>query len=182
MLIDTKSLSEQRAWKVSKVNRISPNGIVRVTLAQDTFDKNHDLIETMTDELGRTRVIGMWADGQPYGIQAPDLREEFPSVGVYAQISCSGLKPAIKVGGSYKTLTVDFMKDDEKVAFQKGDWSFNVDNQSVDDLIVLKRTDDENKIKIKFTGNDDYIGKILTTSYKSVEGVKTSFDLHIESV
>ena len=32
MIIDTKVDSEPRAWLISKVNRISPNGICRVTL------------------------------------------------------------------------------------------------------------------------------------------------------
>lgn len=41
MLIDSKIYSndsEPRAWLISKVNRISPNGVCRVTLTQDTFD------------------------------------------------------------------------------------------------------------------------------------------------
>jgi len=41
MIIDSNLYnvdSEPRAWLISKVNRISPDGIVRVTLAQDLFD------------------------------------------------------------------------------------------------------------------------------------------------
>ena len=30
--------SEWRAWLVSKINRISPNGICNITLTQDRFD------------------------------------------------------------------------------------------------------------------------------------------------
>lgn len=41
MLIDSclyNPDAEPRAWLISKINRISPDGIVRVTLTQDTFD------------------------------------------------------------------------------------------------------------------------------------------------
>jgi hypothetical protein len=38
MIIDAKVETEPRAWLISKVNRISPNGICRVTLTQDNFD------------------------------------------------------------------------------------------------------------------------------------------------
>lgn len=182
ILIDSPVLSESRAWAVSKVNRISPNGLIRITLAQDNFDQNHDLIETETDELGRTRVVGMWADGKPYSVQPPDLRDEFPKVGTYAEITCSGVKPFLKVGGSYKTLTINFFKEEDPVPFQPGDWSFTIDGESADNLIILKKTDEDNKIKIKFTGDDSYIGKIITCVFKSLQGVKSSFDFHIESL
>jgi len=38
MIVDTKVESEPRVWLISKINRISPNGICRVTLYQDKFD------------------------------------------------------------------------------------------------------------------------------------------------
>lgn len=182
MLIDANVLSEPRSWKVSKVNRISPNGLVRVTLAQDQFDQNHDLIETETDEKGRVIVVGKWANGKPYGISAPDLREEFPEVGVYANITCSGIKPSIKVGGNYKTLTVNFYKDDEEVAFQDGEWYYTINDEPVDNLIITDKVDNSNQAKIKFIGNSSYIGKILTVHYRSINNVKASFELHIDAI
>lgn len=45
MIIDAKVESEPRAWLISKINRISPNGICRVTLTQDIFDQHKDFIE-----------------------------------------------------------------------------------------------------------------------------------------
>ena len=58
MIVDTKVDTEPRAWLISKVNRISPNGICRVTLYQDKFDSHKDFIER--DENGN--IIGMWAN------------------------------------------------------------------------------------------------------------------------
>ena len=57
MLVDTK-VDNPRAWLISKVNRISPNGICRITLAQDIFDQHTDYIEK--DKNGD--IIGMWAN------------------------------------------------------------------------------------------------------------------------
>ena len=58
LIIDTFVESEPRAWLISKVNRISPNGICRVTLTQDTYNQHTDYIEH--DENGN--IIGMWAN------------------------------------------------------------------------------------------------------------------------
>jgi len=38
MIIDANVETEPRCWLISKVNRISPTGICRVTLTQDNFD------------------------------------------------------------------------------------------------------------------------------------------------
>jgi len=47
-----------RVWKVSKLNRVMPNGIARIMLTQDLFNPHSDVIER--DEDGN--VTGMWAD------------------------------------------------------------------------------------------------------------------------
>ena len=85
MIIDAKVESEPRAWLISKINRISPNGICRVTLTQDTFNQHTDYIEH--DEFGD--IIGMWADYYRSSIEPTPITPDEQSDIVVA-ISCSG--------------------------------------------------------------------------------------------
>ena len=58
MIIDAKVETEPRCWRVTKIDRIAPNGLVMTTLAQDRFDQIHDYIEHDKYD----NIIGMWAD------------------------------------------------------------------------------------------------------------------------
>lgn len=179
MIIDTKVESEPRAWLVSKVNRITPNGICRVTLTQDTFDQHKDYIEK--DEDGN--IIGMWAnyyinnvDPMPVVI---DEEGAIQSDSITATITCSG-KPQFKIGGSAKTFTVNYYDEDgvPVADHEIGEWSFTIDDEPVpEELLTL--TPDGNKIKVKFLGDDLYIGKILTISNTSEDAIA---DLQIEII
>ena len=191
MIIDSNlynSDSESRAWLISKINRISPDGIVRVTLAQDTFDQHNDYIERDDDG----NVIGKWANYyndnvEPTPIEfgsddditplpdddSPSTVPEFTS-----SISCSG-KSQFKVGGSAKTFTVTFkdMNGDEVEQPIDG-WSFYIDDDLVpEELLTLTRIS-ATKVKVKFLGDDSYIGKILTVKCTSGE-VTSSMDVEI---
>lgn len=168
MIIDNKVLTEPRAWKISKVNRIKGNGLTHITLAQDIFDQNKDYIEK--DENGN--VIGMWAD---YFVQGQIIPEDYPTSlpSIHSEISYSGTKPEIKINGSYKKLTVDFFEDNEKTEYHSSIWSYGIRNGELiepinnpEDLLTILTHNDssdvlENQIKVKFHGDDSYIGKVL---------------------
>ena len=96
MIIDAKVSTEPRAWEISKINRISPNGLVEVTLAQDSFDQNHDYIER--DSNGN--IIGMWADYYRTIVKEEIVTDK--EINYYSSITYSGVKPQIKIGGTYK--------------------------------------------------------------------------------
>ena len=74
MIVDTKVETEPRSWLISKVNRISPNGICRVTLAQDIFNPHTDYIEK--DEDGN--IVGLWADYYKSNIEPTEVPEDTP--------------------------------------------------------------------------------------------------------
>jgi len=167
MIIDAPVLTQPRAWRVTKINRISPNGLVRVTLAQTEFNAHTDYIETNEDG----NVIGMWANffDNVTPQDPPDTESDITST-----ISFSGLKPELKVGGSYKKLTITF-SDDES---HDGEWSYEIDGESAIDLLTILTSSDssdvnDNQIKIKFIGDDTYIGKVLTVKYTSDEITST---------
>ena len=171
MIIDSNVETEMRAWLLSKVNRISPNGICRVTLTQDIFDQHKDYIER--DESGN--IVGKWADYFNSNIEPtpiiPDEDQPISSSTVTSKITCSG-KPQFKIGGSAKTFTVAYYNEDNEVVedYPVGDWTFSIDGDPVDEEL-LTLTPDGNKIKVKFLGNDSYIGKILTVTNTSGDAV-----------
>lgn len=153
MIIDNNVLTEPRAWKVTKVNRISPNGLNRLTLAQDRFDQHKDYIEKDSDG----NVIAMWAD---YYQNVEPKPEIFVPDNTNTRIEYSGKSPVIKVGGSYKTLSV--VSSDESPV-EVGTWSFSIDGNDASELVQVATSDGsaENQIRIKFIGSYDYFGKIL---------------------
>lgn len=176
MLIDSKVESEPRAWLISKVNRISPNGICRVTLTQDNFDQHKDYVEK--DDNGN--IIGMWANYfisnvEPKPIPIDDI---IPSPTATATITCSG-KQQIRIGGSAKTFTVVFADEDgASIDALPGTWEFSIDGESVQqELLTLSITG--NRVKVKFLGDDSYIGKILTVTYK-VDGEDITSSINVE--
>ena len=173
MIVDTKVESEPRVWLISKVNRISPNGICRVTLYQDKFDQHKDYIER--DEYGN--IVGMWADYYSSNIEPIPVQQDEPdSSSLTSSITCSG-KQQIKIGGSAKTLTVSFYDGGDPAEYQPGEWAFTIDDADVFDLLTITTVAD-GKIKVKFNGDDSYINKILKVTFISGE-ISSSLDLEI---
>ena len=158
MIIDANVLTEPRAWKITKVNRISPNGLNRLTLAQDRFDQHKDYIEKNSDG----DVIGMWADYYQNDIEP--MPEIFVPKTEGVNIIYSGKSPVVKIGGSYKTLSIVTSDGDDVDTI--GSWSFTVDGNDVSEFVQIITSDNSetlksNQIKIKFVGSYDYFGKIL---------------------
>lgn len=133
-----------------------PFGIVRLTLYQNRFNEHTDYIERDEDGV----IIGMWADYFEQNNSDPvdyDVSENYT-----AAISYSGLKPELKVGGSYKTFTMQYYNTDgNEVSRKTYDWKFLLDGEEVpQDIIDVEKVHD-NQIKIKFIGSEDYYGSVL---------------------
>lgn len=168
MIIDNNVKTEPRTWEVTKVNRLSSFGLSVVTLAQHKFDEHTDYIELDKDG----NVIGMWADYYSSNITPTDFE---PNKETTATIKYSGLQPQIKIGGSYKKFTIVF--DDEET--HEGTWSFKIDSHDASELV--KTILDDNTIKVKFIGDEEYLNQILTISY-TTEGSTYSVDVEILSL
>jgi hypothetical protein len=176
--------AESRAWKISKINRISPNGMIRLTLAQDVFDQHRDYIERDSDGY----VIGKWADyftsniaptNQPgyIPVQPTEPDDDQPIEPTITSIlSCSG-KPQIKIGGSAKTITARFYSDGEEIDAPENGFIFTIDSEDAATLLSVEALS-ESAVKIKFLGDDTHIGKIL--SIKNVSGeIVSMLDIEI---
>lgn len=174
MIVDGNVLTEPRTWKVTKVNRVAPNGIARITLAQDQFDQHKDYIEVND----RGVVIGKWANYydevqqklQDTTIPQPTIRGEFTYSG----------KPQIKVGGSYKKLTLTFYKNQDILDIKPEHYFFTIDNEDIGSLVSI--IEEDNTIKVKFNGKDEWLGKVMNiTNTTEIDGYKviTSVDVEI---
>ena len=169
--------AQPRAWLISKINRISPDGIARITLTQDTFDQHNDYIERDQDG----NVVGMWANYFNSNVEPTFVPEDTTYSSITSTITCSG-KCQIKVGGSAKTFTVNYFDSDGDVLsdYTPGEWKFQIDEVDVSNtLLTVTSSDDNKKMKIKFLGDDSYIGKILNITNTSNE---TSASLDVEII
>lgn len=164
-VIISAPIPEPLTWVCSKVENTSPNGINKLTFAQDHFDQHHDFIEK--NESGK--VIGMWADYYSENIPLQESNHPIPKI-EKSEITYSGVKPEIKVGGSYKTFTM-YYYDDNREIIDKGNynWQFELNGKTFNESELLKvlypditNKLESNQIKIKFIGSDDYLNSILT--------------------
>lgn len=164
------------AWQISKVENAQPLGVQKLTLYQDFFDQHRDYIEK--DENGN--IIGMWASYFDSEIAPtdPDTPTTPPS-SITARISAS--TSTIKVGGSYKNLTVNLFNDfNEDITTEYADatftWTCSIDNEDWTDKVTWRAGAEYNQKKVKFPNDSSVIGKILSVKCKIVKD-----DLSIES-
>lgn len=189
IIIDNKVLTEPRAWQITKINRIAPNGINRLTVAQTHFDENIDYIEK--DDNGN--IIGMWADYFTSPIEPSD--DPYPDI-PDSEIEYLGGTPNMKVGGGYKKFSIVFM--DGK--FRPGVWKYYTRKTEDDPWIpfmdMMEITDglEVNEIKLHFGLDKDktsdkttkdyyeYINNILKLEYVTDDGIETSLESTITSL
>ena len=164
------------AWQISKVENAQPLGIQKLTLYQDFFDQHRDYIEKDTDG----NIIGMWASYFDSEIAPTDpSTPTTPPSSITARISAS--TSTIKVGGSYKNLTVNLFNDsNEDITTEYADatftWTCFIDNEDWTDKVTWRAGTEYNQKKVKFPNDASTIGKIL-----SVKCEITKDNLTIES-
>ena len=158
-------------WQVSKVENTKPLGIIKITLDQDVWDNNTDYVNLDTGE--------MFADYYDSNIEPtdPDTPSPTPST-TYGKITAS--TSTIKVGGSYKTLTLKlYDADDNEVTDNYSsatfDWTCYIKGNETDDLsdkVTWLNGSLFNQKKIKFPDDRSYLNKILVIKCV-VDGIET---------
>lgn len=157
------------AWQISKVENAQPLGVQKLTLYQDFFDQHRDYIEKDSDG----NIIGMWASYFDSEIAPtdPDTPTTPPS-SITARISAS--TSTIKVGGSYKNLTVNLFNDsNEDITTEYADatftWACSIDNEDWTDKVTWRVGTEYNQKKVKFSNDTSVIGKILSVKCEIVK-------------
>lgn len=157
------------AWQISKVENAQPLGVQKLTLYQDFFDQHRDYIEK--DENGN--IIGMWASYFDSEIAPTDpSTPTTPPSSITAKISAS--TSTIKVGGSYKNLTVNLFNDsNEDITTEYADatftWTCSIDNEDWTDKVTWRAGTEYNQKKVKFPNDSSVIGKILSVKCEIVK-------------
>lgn len=143
------------------MERVNVRGRTKLTLYQKPFDTNTDYIEK--DDNGI--ITGLWANY--FGGTTPtdpDIPTPTPS-SITARISASTSN--IKVGGSYKNLTVNLFNDsNEDVTTEYSDaefnWTCSIDDENWTDKVTWRNGTEFNQMKVKFPSDTSVIGKILS--------------------
>lgn len=157
------------AWQISKVENAQPLGVQKLTLYQDFFDQHRDYIEKDSDG----NIIGMWASYFDSEIAPTDpSNPTTPPSSITARISAS--TSTIKVGGSYKNLTVNLFNDsNEDITTEYADatftWTCSIDNEDWTDKVTWRAGAEYNQKKVKFPSGNSVIGKILSVKCKIVK-------------
>lgn len=140
-----------------------PVGITKFVLSQQTFDPIHDNAELMLANYYDSKV-------EP---TESDVKEEV--VGT-AEITYSGAKPTIKVGGSVKTFTPVFSADGVivskwVVSYENGDIDSDADNYTVEY--------DGESMKLQVVQNYYLIGKVLVVQCVGSDGSQAQVKIEI---
>lgn len=163
-------------WQISKMETTKPLGIIKITLDQDSWNPHTDYVNLETGE--------MYADYYTHSIEPTDPSEPTPTPSSNtAKITAS--TATIKVGGSYKTLSVSVLDENgiditDNYSDTTFEWACSigsVDYTNNVDVITWLNGNAFNKKKIKFCNDRSYLQKIL-----EVKCVVRKDDENIETV
>lgn len=159
-------------WKITKCESASPLGLQKLTLYTNFFNEHTDYVNLETGEMYANYFDSEIAPTDPSTPTTP------PS-SITARISAS--TSTIKVGGSYKNLTVNLFNDsNEDITTEYADatftWTCFIDNKDWTDKVTWRAGTEYNQKKVKFPNDSSVIGKILSVKCKIVKD-----DLSIES-
>ena len=157
-LIVSAPIKEPVTWRITKCENVQPLGIQKLTLYQDRFNEHTDYVNLETGEMYANYYDSEIAPTDP-NIPAPT-----PST-ITAKISAS--TSTIKVGGSYKNLTLNiYSNSNEDITTEYADatftWTCSIDNEDCTDKVTWRVSTENNLMKIKFPSDTSVIGKILS--------------------
>lgn len=164
-LIVSAPIKEPVTWRITKCENAQPLGIQKLTLYQDRFNEHTDYVNLETGEMYANYFDSEIAPTDPSTPTTP------PS-SITARISAS--TSTIKVGGSYKNLTVNLFNDsNEDITTEYADttftWTCSVDNEDWTDKVIWRAGTEYNQKKVKFPNDASVIGKILSVKCEIIK-------------
>lgn len=153
-------------WSVTKIENFNPIGIQKLTLYQDFYNPEKD--EIIKDENGK--IVAMYADYYDSSIIPTSSlniqKNHSSSTNIHGEILSS--TPNLRVGGSYKNLTLKVYDSygneiTDKYSNAKFEWSCYIEdnNKHVDltDKVTWRDGTQFNQKKLKFPNDRSYLGK-----------------------
>ena len=164
-LIVSAPIKEPVTWRITKCENAQPLGIQKLTLYQDRFNEHTDYVNLETGEMYANYFDSEIAPTDP------DTPITSPS-STTARISAS--TSTIKVGGSYKNLTVNLFNDsNEDITTEYSDttftWTCSIGNEDWTDKVTWRVGTEYNQKKVKFPNDTSVIGKILSVKCEIVK-------------
>ncbi len=152
-------------WKITKCESASPLGLQKLTLYTNFFNEHTDYVNLETGEMYANYFDSEIAPTDPSTPTAP-------TSSITARISAS--TSTIKVGGSYKNLTVNLFNDsNEDITTEYADaaftWTCSIDNEDWTDKVTWRAGTEYNQKKVKFPNGTSVIGKILSVKCEIVK-------------
>lgn len=173
-------IDEPIVWRCTKVDQTSPMGINKITFIQDSWNYERDAVNPV---LEGEPLYGIWCDYYTeYGLPSV-IEQNIPQTMIYGEITITGTQE-IKVGGSYKKLSVSYFNGSTPIELPEGEWVV-FDNSDADitaSLIFSTASIDSNQIKFKINGLDYLIGKCITVMYRPNDTELSSATLSIPVV
>lgn len=173
---DTQSIDHNQRFLISDYGRKTPLcfgvgnivdtmplGITRFVLSQQTFDPAHDNADLM---------LANYYDSTVEPVE-PDIEQELSGT---AEITYSGTKPTIKVGGSFKTFTPIFSAESTTV----DKWLISDENGDISGNANYTIERDGEKLKLKIALNYNLIGTVLIIQLIGSDG--SSAELSVEVI
>lgn len=159
-------------WKITKCESASPLGLQKLTLYTNFFNEHTDYVNLETGEMYANYFNSEIVPTDP---STPTT----PTSSITARISAS--TSTIKVGGSYKNLTVNLFNDsNEDITTEYADatftWTCSIDDEGWTDKVTWRADTEYNQKKVKFPNDTSVIGKILSVKCEIVK-----YNLPIES-
>lgn len=166
MRVIVSALTENpTVWKITKCVTISPIGLQELTLYTNFFNEHTDYVNLETGEMYANYFDSEIAPTDPSTPTTP------PS-SITARISAS--TSTIKVGGSYKNLTVNLFNDsNEDITTEYADatftWTCSIDDEDWTDKVTWRAGTEYNQKKVKFPNDTSVIGKILSVKCEIIK-------------
>ena len=156
-IIVSALMENPTVWKITKCESASPLGLQKLTLYTNFFNEHTDYVNLETGEMYANYFDSEIA---PTDSSTPTT----PPSSITARISAS--TSTIKVGGSYKNLTVNLFNDsNEDITTEYADatftWTCSIDNEDWTDKVTWRAGTEYNQKKVKFPDDASVIGKIL---------------------
>ena len=166
MRVVVSALTEHpTVWTVTKVENSMPFGIQKLTIYTAFWNEHTDYVNLETGEMYANYFDSEIAPTDP---STPTT----PSSSITARISAS--TSTIKVGGSYKNLTVNLFNDsNEDITTEYADatftWTCSIDDEDLTDKVTWRAGTEYNQKKVKFPNDTSTIGKIMSIKCEIVK-------------
>ena len=166
MRVVVSALTEHpTVWTVTKVENSMPFGIQKLTIYTAFWNEHTDYVNLKTGEMYANYFDSEIAPTDP---SIPTT----PPSSITARISAS--TSTIKVGGSYKNLTVNLFNDsNEDITTEYADatftWTCSIDDEDWTDKVTWRAGTEYNQKKAKFPNDTSTIGKILSVKCEIVK-------------